>query len=139
MSKIYLIVGCPGSGKTWVTSQLKDKFHLVHHDLYIGMAGDTYLKEIKKAALTAEKPLLIEAPFSISQIKDPLEIAGHEVIPVFIIEKSQVIADRYMKREGKEIPKGHLTRQKTYYERAIKWGSFTGSSEDVLNHLRNII
>lgn len=93
--KAYMVVGCPGSGKTWVTSQCKDKFCFIHHDLYIGMAGDTYVKEILKAAEGADKPLLIEAPFSISQIKEPLERAGLEIIPVFIQELPLTIRTRY--------------------------------------------
>ena len=132
-----MVIGCPGSGKSWVCDQLKENFDYVHHDLFIGMAGDAYVNEILKRAESAKRPLLIEAPFSISQIKDPLERAGFEITPVFIQEDHAVISDRYRTREKKEIPKGHLTRQNTYLQRADEWRSFKGSSAQVLEHLKS--
>lgn len=136
MKKAYMVIGCPGSGKSWVCDKLKDLFHYVHHDLYIGMAGGTYVQEILKEAKKATKPLLIEAPFSISQIKDPLEQAGLEITPVFIQEDHKTISSRYSARDKKEIPKGHLTRQETYRQRAISWKAFQGTSSQVLEHLK---
>lgn len=137
MKKAYMVIGCPGSGKSWVCDQLKELFDYVHHDLYIGMAGDTYVNEIVKRSASAKKPLLIEAPFSISQIKDPLQQMGFEIEPVFIQEDPQTITERYLKRENKPIPKGHLTRQETYRSRADEWKSFKGTSSQVLEHLKN--
>lgn len=136
--KAYMVIGCPGAGKTWICEQIKDKFTYVHHDLYIGMAGGTYVNAIKEAAKDATKPLLIEAPFSIAQIMDPLKAEGFEIEPVFIQEDPHVITERYQKRESKEIPKGHLTRQNTYLERAKAWGSFHGTSSQVLEHLKQM-
>lgn len=136
MKKAYMVIGCPGSGKSWVCDQLKDAFDYVHHDLYIGMAGDVYVQEILKRSTQAKKPLLIEAPFSISKIKDPLEQMGFEITPVFIQEDPSLIADRYKRRENKEIPKGHLTRQETYKSRADEWKAFKGTSNEVLEHLK---
>lgn len=139
MNDIWMVVGCPGSGKSWVCEQLEDKFEYVHHDLYIKMAGDTYVKEIIKRSKDATKPLLIEAPFSMRAIMEPLQEKGFKVIPVFIQEKPEVISDRYLKREKKEIPKGHLTRQNTYLERAKEIGAFVGTSDQVLNHLKLVV
>lgn len=136
MKKIYMVVGCPGSGKSWVCDQLKEMFDYVHHDLYIGMAGDTYVNEIIKKAGLAKKPLLIEAPFSVSKIKEPLESLGFKITPVFIQEDHQVISNRYKARENKDIPKGHLTRQNTYLSRADEWKAFKGTSNQVLEHLK---
>lgn len=135
---IYMLIGCPGAGKTWCTEQLKEKFHHVWHDgfIYLKAPKGTYVSEILKQAEGAKKPLLIEAPFSISETLEPLRNAGHNVVPVVIVEKPEIIAMRYLQREKKEIPKGHLTRQKTYEQRAkaLKW--FHGTTEEVLNHLK---
>lgn len=135
---VYLVVGCPGSGKSWVCDQLKDQFHYVHHDLYMDMTGPVYVHEIIKAATTSDKPVLAEAPFSISKTKDPLEAHGIKVIPVFIAEDPEVITDRYKNREKKPIPKGHLTRQNTYAQRAKLWKAFSGTSSEVLAHLKQV-
>jgi hypothetical protein len=130
---VFMVIGCPGSGKSWVCEQLKDRFHYVPHDAFLGVG---YLRAIDKQLRIATKPLLIEAPFSISQIKDPLERAGFTVTPVFIQEAHAVIRARYRAREGKDIPPGHLTRQHTYQQRANLLGAFQGTSSEVLTHLK---
>ncbi len=136
----YLVVGAPGSGKTWVCSQLSEKYHLIHHDGYIYLKDPgAYLKQILKEGPTATKPVLIEAPFSVSKTVEPLESAGHKVIPVFIIEEPSVHSLRYLRREKKPIPPGHLTRTRTYLERAIQGKHFYGTSEQVLNHLKGLV
>lgn len=132
---IYLLVGCPGSGKTWVVNQVKEKFKCVLNDDYI---GKPYVTHILKESVGATKPLLIEAPFSISQVKDPLEQSGLKVVPLVILEKNSVVADRYLKREAKHIPVGHLTRMATYEKRAKENKWFSGTSAEVLEHLKGI-
>lgn len=136
---IYLVVGVPGSGKTWVCNQLEGAFHLIRHDqfIFVNQPG-AYLKEVLKQAPIAIRPLLIEAPFSVSEIKDPLERAGHKVIPIFIIEDDKTLGDRYLKRENRIIPQGHLTRTKTYLNRAKELGAFFGTSNEVLNYLKGV-
>jgi predicted kinase len=136
VKKAYMVIGCPGSGKSWVCDQLKNKFDYVHHDAFIGMAGDTYVNEIVRRSEGAKRPLLLEAPFSISKIKEPLERAGFQITPVFIQEDPRTIGERYQKRENKEIPRGHLTRQETYRQRADEWKAFKGTSDQVLEHLK---
>lgn len=138
---IYLMIGVPGSGKSWVADQIKDKFDYVHHDGFIGHINQpgVYVKEILKVWKEATRPLLTEAPFSVSQIKDPLEKAGARVIPVIIVEDKKVLAERYEKdpkRDGKAIPKGHLTRMDTYLSRAKEYNAFVGNSSEVLEYLK---
>lgn len=138
---VYLVVAVPGSGKSWVCDQIKHLYTYVHHDGYIGHINQpqAYVSAIMEAAEHATKPILAEAPFSISQIKDPLEMSGFTVIPVFIIEEPHIIIDRYRHREGdKAFPGQHLARLKTYKKRCADWGSFGGTSQAVLEHLREI-
>lgn len=137
--KIYMVVGCPGSGKSWVCDQLKDKFTYLNHDGYIHLKQPgSYVKAILEKAEDSSKPILIEAPFSISQTKDPLEDKGYDVECVYIIEDHNIISDRYKKRERKDIPPGHLTRQNTYLQRAKDSKAFTGTSDEVLKHLQSV-
>lgn len=135
MQKVFLVVGCPGSGKTWVCEQLTEKFHFVPHDDYLDANGRDYVPALVQAARQATMPVLAEAPFSVSQILDPLDDYGIEVVPVFILEDEAVLKERYHAREGKEIPKGHLTRQRTYESRARELDAFSGTSEEVLQFL----
>lgn len=130
----YLVVGAPGSGKTTVCTQLADQFEYVPHDAY----PKTYIQEVYNRFKNATKPLLIETPFSVSGIIDPLTKAGINVVPVFIIETPEVTTKRYEAREGKPIPKGHLTRIETYKQRAKDLKAFSGTSNEVLSYLKGI-
>lgn len=132
---IYLVVGVPGSGKSWVCDQLKDKYNYLKHDDYM---KDTpgYIRDAARLAADSEKPVLIETPFSVSQTGGKLLEMGYRVIPVFILESEVTTAERYFKREGKDIPKGHLTRIQTYRERCEEYNAFGGTSEQVLEHLK---
>lgn len=136
MRTVYLIVGVPASGKSWVCEQLTNQYEYVRHDDSIG--GD-YLTAIRERAETATKPLLTETPFSITQIMGPLTDDGFTVVPVFIIEPSVVLARRYRQREGKPIIAGHLTRQDTYRQRAVDGGFFVGTSDDVVAYMRTLV
>lgn len=137
--KIYLVVGVPGSGKSWVCEQLQDKFEYIHHDGYIYLKEPgAYVRVILEKAPTATKPILIEAPFSIRETMEPLVNEGYSVTPVFIIEHPNVVAERYANREGKPIPQGHLTRMNTYRQRALEHGAFMGSSSQVFEYLKSL-
>lgn len=135
---IYLLVGVPSSGKSWVCSQLKDKFNILEHDHYISKDPYLYTNSIIVEAETTDRPMIIETPFSMSQIINPLERAGLEVTPVFIVETQDILRGRYEAREGRDIPQGHLTRNNTYMQRAIHGEHFFGTSEDVYNYLKRV-
>ncbi len=137
MKTIYLIIGAPGSGKTWVCSQLKNEFSYIPHDNFL-TSEEIYLDELMQEGLRSSKPVLAEIPFSISKFKEPLEAQGFNVIPVFIIEEPDIVRSRYERREGKMIPKGHLTRINTYRERARTYRAFSGTSQEVLEHLKGV-
>jgi len=132
---IYMVVGVPASGKSWVCSQLADEFFYVAHDAF--MDTNKYLEAIRIGMQMASKPLLIETPFSVSQILEPLQKRGYRVHPVFIIESDKTLETRYRTRENKPIPTQHLSRQRTYAERAQKLQAFSGTSGDVLRYLQH--
>lgn len=135
MKQVYMVVGCPGSGKSWVCERVRDHFTYIPHDAHI---GGNYVREIKRQAETATKPLLIETPFSMSIVEDPLKMAGFRVECIFIQEAPGVIEERYKAREGKPLPEAHLTRQRTYKARAIERNAFQGTSERVLGYLMHL-
>lgn len=133
--QIFMVVGCPCSGKSWVCDQLREQFHYVRHDDFIGA---NYVSEIVRQYAVATKPLLIETPFSMSQIIEPLERHALRVTCVFILEQLDTLRRRYREREGKDIPAGHLVRQATYARRAIEGRAFYGTSSEVLAHLKTL-
>ena len=138
--KIYMVVGVPCSGKSWVCEQLTEEFEYIPHD-YVGHYNekDAYLLDILDLADKSDKDILIETPFSMNEYQKPLEEQSYEVIPVFIIESPVVLSKRYKDREGKVYPKGNLTRNQTFMKRAMDSGLFKGTSEEVLIHLKEMV
>lgn len=138
MKKLFMLVGCPGTGKTWVANQMKDAMNHIPHDNFL-KNRQGYLNQIAAQFKDQnnKKPILIETPFSVSQLREPLEQQGIKVECVYIQEPSGTIENRYFNRDGKTIPQGHLTRQETYKERAKESGSFFGTSQQVLDYLKN--
>lgn len=139
MNQIYMLVGVPAAGKTWIMKQLKEKFHTIDHDSSIGKWENHYVETIVKEAPKATKPVLIETPFSMSKILEPLKEKGFQVTPVFISEKPELLMKRYSDRGQTGVyPKGHVTRQMTFLMRAMEGKHFLGTSQEVLEYLTDI-
>ncbi len=138
MQKIYLLIGCPGVGKSWVAAQLKDKYLHLEHDDFKGRE-QRYVPCLIEAAGMGDKPVLANTPFGITELMTEIGRKGCICVPIFIIDKEDIIKARYFKRDGHPIPEGHLTRQKTYMKRAFDLGAFTGTSEQTLKHLLELV
>lgn len=132
-AEIVILVGSPGVGKTWVSDQLKEMFHVVEHDDFKSKSG--YIFELSRVARSGTKKILGNTPFGLQEIIHELESKNLKVRPVFIIEKPDVLTARYEADRGKKIPPGHLTRQNTYKARAKELSAFCGTSDEVLKHL----
>lgn len=131
---LYLVCGVSGSGKTWVCKQLKEKFAYVPHDMHY----NGIIKACMTKAMGTDKPLITESPFGERLQKEDLERVGFHVIPVFVIEDPDLIAKRYIAREGKPIQKAAFTRAHTIINRAKEWNAFYGTSDEVLKYLEKI-
>jgi gluconate kinase len=163
MQKVIVVAGVSGSGKSWASRQVAGKFHYIPHDrcwvspgskgwdpkqTWEATAGDAsryqpgaksnHAEVLIEAAKIAKKPIITECPFKERELRETLEAAGIEVIPVFVVEPPNVVAERYEKREGKPIPKNVFTRAETIINRAHEWGAFFGNSNEVLAHLQKM-
>lgn len=141
MQKVFLLIGVPASGKSWVVKQLGKEFQVIEHDKFIGSSrhNGEYVEAALEAAESSSKPILMEAPFSMSEIMNPLRAEGVKVEPVFIVEDKDVLSKRYASRGRGPLPKGHLTRMGTFKMRADAGNFFMGPSEKVLEYLRGKI
>lgn len=135
MKPVYLVCGVPGSGKSWVCEQLKDKFAYVRHDDWIG--GD-YAAEVAKAARHSGKPVLADCPFAERELRQKISQKGIVVYPVFIVESPQVVQRRYEAREKKPVAKNTLTRAMSIGSRADEWNAPKGTSEEILKMFREL-
>lgn len=154
MKPVYLVVGVPGSGKSWACRQVEDKFTYVPHDLCWthptaspefnkidpdwGPPGSEsiHLEVLLKMSVMSSKPIITEVPFAERPLREALEKKGIQVIPIFVIEDPEIVAQRYEQREGKPLPKSAFSRASSIIDRAREWGGFHGTSKQVLEHLR---
>lgn len=134
MRPVYLVCGVPGSGKTWVCSQLKDKFNYIPHDNHT----ENIQEVIKDASMNGNKTVITECPFGERSFKEFLEGFNILVIPVFIVEDPTVVQERYFKREGKPLYKAGITRATTIKDRALEWNAIFGTSNEILEFLKKV-
>ena len=135
MKKVTIIVGTPGSGKTWVADQIRDTHTVVDHDSNGGLDAQAYAHAIA-ARLPQGKPVVAEAPFSLSKLQEALSRQGIASEAVFITEQAQTVKQRYEAREGKPIPSGYEKRIETFKQRAKEQGATAGTAKEVLDYMR---
>lgn len=155
MKRVFLIVGVPGSGKTWVCKQVTDKFHYVAHDRcwrhptlfpdkndpdpkFPSGAKSTHVETIVYESRLTDKPIITECPFNEREISSEMQRKGLVVIPIFIVETPLTIKRRYEQRDGKPIPEHFMTRANSIKGRAIEWRARFGTSEQVVTLLREL-
>lgn len=130
MQPIYLVCGVPGSGKTWVCSQLSSKYNWVPHDENMSRITFTLWNEAQK-----DKPVITEVPFAERKLRDDLQKLDLKVRPYFIVEPVEVVRQRYMQREGMPLSKAFATRCSSIIMRAIEWKAPYGTSSQILTML----
>ncbi len=130
---IFLICGVPGSGKTWVSEQLKDQYEYVPHDKH---PIESYGSVLASAAKTATKPIIAECPFRMSQLIEELKAKNVSVNPYFIVEMAKTVRERYEKRESKPIPKQHISAIGKLRGTADKYKAITGTSDEIHRYLK---
>jgi hypothetical protein len=130
--KLFIVFGCSGSGKTWLTNQLTEKFHVVHYDL----TPKSKLLEVLHSQPT-DKPILLDLPIKISTFikhhSSEFDIRCVAVMGDFLQVKTQIL------QRGGKITCTLYRRWKQIQKRADKYAEFTGDSQQVLDYLRQII
>lgn len=130
---VHLLCGVPGSGKTRIATQFRDKFAYVPHDEY---PVPEYKNAIISAAKKSTKPVLAECPFRMSILKDELKQAGLTVFWYFIREPEEMIAMWYAQREGEVIPRRHLSNYRRYLADSRDW--IVGSQKLIIALLKSV-
>lgn len=129
---LFLLCGVPGSGKTWVIGQVKDKYTHISHDIF------TRAQLVFLARTSDKWPIIIDCPFAEREFRDQLLDASLNVIPIFIVEEPDIVRARYESREKKPVAANVLTRALTIQNRAIEWNAKYGTSSEILAHLKSL-
>jgi hypothetical protein len=124
---VFLIAGCPASGKSWVCNQLLDKFNYVSYD---NVNKNYHVYELLKNNHT---PLLYDPTIKISTFTKRY---GHlfNIRLVVIVEDEGTINQRILSRGGKltETIKRRIKRMSQLSNNC----EFNGTSTEVLEYLK---
>lgn len=127
---IYLLIGCSGSGKSWVCNQLTDKFTYVSYD------GVRKKNHIPGLLAYSDKPKLYDPPIKISTFFKR-HSSRFNIICVAILESDEVVKSRVESRGGKWTL-GLVKRNATIVKRAQKYSCYSGTSQEILHYLQLI-
>lgn len=124
---LFLIIGCPASGKSWVCNQLKDKLNYVSYD---NINKNYHIYELLK---NNSKPLLYDPTIKVSTF---IKRYSHlfNVRLIVITEDKDVIAERMLNRGGKIT--NTLDRRIKRMSDLSKHCEFNGTSNEVLDYFR---
>lgn len=129
---IYILVGVPASGKTWVCNRIKG-MTVVRNDDYMGDRSG-YVQAIKEAS-KGDKPVLCEAPFAASQLIEMLHSINKPIKQVLVTGPIEEIENRYKERKnGQPFRAAFKTNHRRYEEDPDRF-EFSGTSEEVLKWL----
>lgn len=129
---IHMICGVPGSGKTWVATQL-NQFDYIAHDNH---PVATYHSALIRAANTSTRPILAEAPFRISVLIDQIRAAGIKVVTYYITDDESKIKLQYEQRDHKPFPKQHTTNLHKYNQRAWDYKGYPAQILEILKQVK---
>ena len=129
---IYLLIGAPSAGKSWVAKQLLDKCTYISYD---DNRKKTHLDLLR---IPSTKPILFDPCFKISTIIRRHSDEFNFVI-VCIYEDEATLRARIASRNGKWTDT-ILKRNEQVKKRFEKYGNggFLGSSQECLTFLSNI-
>lgn len=123
---LFLIAGCPASGKSWVCNQLKDRLNYISYD---GTNKYYHTYELLK---NNSKPLLYDPTIKISTFT---KRCGHlfNIRLIVIVEDESVIEDRMLSRGGKvtDTIKKRIKRMSNLSKKC----EYSGTSLEVFNYL----
>lgn len=131
---IYLLIGAPSAGKSWVANQLTDKFTYVSYD---GTRKKDHLDLLREASKQTN-PILYDPTFKISTI-----IRRHSdefIFKIVCIQEDEHTLKARMTQRGGEWTDTIMKRNEQVRKRYEKYGNggFIGNSSECFNFLKNI-
>ncbi len=126
---LFLIAGCPGSGKSWVCNQLSDTFNYVSYD---NTNNNYHVYELLK---NNSKLLLYDPTIKISTFTKRYSHL-FTIRLIVIVEDESVINKRMVGRSGKVTDT--ITRRIKRMSSLSKNCEFSGTSSEVLDYLKEL-
>lgn len=128
---IYLLVGIPASGKSWICDRMKG-MKVIRHDDFKDRGE--YLAHLWEAA--ADGDVLAEAPFNAAEIVRSMNRRRVPICEVHVTGELPEIEKRYLDRtDGKKSLPANFRTNHTRYKQDHERFEFVGTSDEVLKWL----
>lgn len=125
--KNVLIIGCPASGKSWLSGLLKrDSHRLIHTDSYITQGYEIGMYGALNAATCSDKPTIVEGVHGYRMLRKGAEYGNY--YPDIVIE---------MKVSESRMKQTYLKERDTKKLKYLQ--QFNASHEKILNDYRGIV
>lgn len=128
-TKIFILCGPSGVGKTWLANKLADEFNIIDMDRL------KFDECVKAATMTQEKSLVVINTQAMRFVRELAE-KGIKCTVVVINEDESVIKHRISLRDG-EFTKSMVKRIRRYQTLAVKLAQFAGTQLEVFFWLKS--
>jgi dephospho-CoA kinase len=128
--ELFILIGAPGIGKTWLCDRLSNDFTIISSDRYRDK-----IDEAIHSALQQDKPVLVDIPFRIKAFIERWRSAKPSCVVVSLVEDEATHRSRLAMRGG-EYTDSILKRVRRVNSIARKYGNISGTSDFLIESLR---
>ena len=128
---IILLIGAPSAGKSWIASQIQDKYEYISYD------GNSKKDHLELLRAPSELPKVYDPTFKIGTLVRRHSNEFNFTI-VCIYETEDILKERMASRNGK-FTTTIMKRNEQVKKRFLKYsiGGFIGTSQECLDFLRS--
>lgn len=127
--RLFILIGAPGVGKTWLCERLSNHFHVVSSDRFKNKLDDAV-----EEALKQDKPVLVDIPFRIKAFIERWRAAVPDAYVVALVEDEDVHRQRIESRGGK-FNDTIVKRIKRIDSLSKRYANLIGASDHLLKRL----
>lgn len=126
---LFILIGAPGTGKTWLCDKLFNDFNIISSDR---IRGD--IDSAVSEALKESKPVIVDLPFRIKAFIERWRARVPDCIVVALVEEESVHKIRLAMRGGEltKSVKRRITRINSIFSR---YGNISGNQSYLINRL----
>ncbi len=128
--RLFILIGAPGIGKTWLCDKLSDHFHVVSSDRFKNKLDDAVSE-----ALKGDRPVLVDIPFKIKAFIERWRSRIPDAYVAALIEEESVHRQRIESRGGK-FNDTIIKRIKRIDGLSKRYANLIGTSDHLLKRLK---
>lgn len=104
-NKNVLIIGCPASGKTWLSNQFKSNHTIIHTDDYMQFGYEQSMYEVLNYIIKSETNTLVEGVQGYRLLRKGIQLGNYhpDIVIQLIISEERMINTYSSERDEKKI------------------------------------